>query len=330
LERETEGQERTVVEQRTLELSLVHNISDIAPKEDSLRACAREVLERATLSIGAPLATLYLSDGAEQDSWRAVDSIGQVLQRGDGCPEYVLGQALSSRDDLVVIRDASLLHALFPRGVVHSAIVIVLRRLSRGRGALAVGWTDTDSPTSFQLRLYRTLARRAGLTLDNLMLRQEMERAAATDFLTRLANRRQLYVDLAGRIQRSASQGRRFAVLLLDLKGFKRINDDFGHARGDAILQTFGRVLVEHVPTEGEVYRYGGDEFIVLADDPSDETISLYLQEVTRRAEGMTRSGEEPIRFDAGWSRFPDDGTTVDELLEVADSRMYDVKRRER
>ena len=93
--------------------------------------------------------------------------------------------------------------------------------------------------------------------------RRELEKAATTDGLTGLANRRQLMADLERRTARPADPA---VLLLFDLDGFKSYNDSFGHLAGDALLTRLGQALERSVQRHGRAYRLGGDEFCVLAD----------------------------------------------------------------
>ncbi|HET9058469.1 MAG TPA: diguanylate cyclase [Acidimicrobiales bacterium] len=101
---------------------------------------------------------------------------------------------------------------------------------------------------------------------------QEALRAIASrDGLTGLGNRRSLIDHLSRAVRLSASTGPRVAVLMVDLDSFKQVNDRFGHAFGDRLLRVVAGRLVEVVGSQGSVYRVGGDEFVVLLDNATEE-----------------------------------------------------------
>ncbi|AQT78460.1 hypothetical protein B1R94_03180 [Mycolicibacterium litorale] len=149
---------------------------------------------------------------------------------------------------------------------------------------------------------------------------------ATHDPLTGLPNR-----SLAEqRVEHAISLGRAFAVLFIDLDGFKSINDGFGHAVGDAALQAVGDRLLGLVGRGDTVARLGGDEFLVLLPETGEPGPA---QELARRigtslAAPLAIGGTEvEMAGSVGISLFPRDGTTLDTLLRHADAEMYRAKR---
>jgi diguanylate cyclase (GGDEF)-like protein len=146
--------------------------------------------------------------------------------------------------------------------------------------------------------------------------RRELEKAATTDGLTGLANRRQLMVDLARRAARGSTDP---AVLLLfDLDGFKGYNDAFGHLAGDALLARLGQALERSVQGHGRAYRLGGDEFCVLAD-------AAARREVERSAPAALVEHGDGFAVTASYGAvaIPDEAAVATEALLIADQRMY-------
>lgn len=156
---------------------------------------------------------------------------------------------------------------------------------------------------------------------------QELVEALGTDALTGAANR----AGLASRAEAAIHESRPFALMLLDLDGFKGVNDTHGHAAGDAVLVTTVQRLRAHLRAEDLVARLGGDEFAVLiAGAPSRDV----LAGLARR---MAAGASEPVEFDGralavgmslGIACHPSDGHTLGDLLRAADSAMYACKRR--
>jgi diguanylate cyclase (GGDEF)-like protein len=123
------------------------------------------------------------------------------------------------------------------------------------------------------------------------------------------------------------------AVLFLDLDRFKAVNDTFGHAAGDVVLQQVARRLEHHSRDEDTVCRYGGDEFLLLLVDPKGR------DNVETIARAITASIAEPIDVggaqvcvgaSVGTAYYPDDGWTCAQLVAAADTAMYACKRRGR
>jgi diguanylate cyclase (GGDEF)-like protein len=159
--------------------------------------------------------------------------------------------------------------------------------------------------------------------------RREGERGfeADHDELTGLLNRRGFFASLRETI---AGRDARVAVLLLDLDGFKEINDTLGHASGDALLRQIGARLRGALRDRDEIARLGGDEFAVLLDAPRTKTGDV--GEIGRRIRDVLKAPFEvaglslQVRASVGVAVFPEHGTTADELLRLADIAMYQAK----
>jgi diguanylate cyclase (GGDEF)-like protein/PAS domain S-box-containing protein len=158
----------------------------------------------------------------------------------------------------------------------------------------------------------------------------ELERLALHDGLTGLANRT-LFGDL---LARSLASARRTneprAVLVMDLDGFKTINDSLGHDRGDTLLKQVGERLVETLRESDTVARLGGDEFAILPAEATDlhsaVAVALKIQQACELP--FATNGETMhVSPSIGIARFPEHGTTSAELLHRADLAMYSAKR---
>jgi len=171
-----------------------------------------------------------------------------------------------------------------------------------------------------------------GVTSD-VTLRIEAEERyrhlAYHDALTRLPNRRLLTDRLDQAIHGATRRNRSFALLLLDLDGFKQINDQYGHAAGDRVLETVARRLRESVRVADTVARMGGDEFIILLDDVGDVCDAMRVAEKIHACIGkpIDDGGEQySVGTSIGISLFPEHGRTADTLLQCADRAMYRSK----
>ena len=157
--------------------------------------------------------------------------------------------------------------------------------------------------------------------------RESYRGAALSDPLTGLANRRALAERIRYEVARHARQEHSFAVLALDLDGFKLVNDRFGHDAGDEILRDVAGALHEAVREQDTVARLGGDEFCVLAPETGRrggeqlaERVSTALAKVTTGVSGLSAS--------VGVAVFPEDGRNAQAVLTAADERQVDAKRR--
>ena len=168
---------------------------------------------------------------------------------------------------------------------------------------------------------------RAGLTVVDRL--RESDRRAVTDDLTGLGNRRQLVDRLNAAIEHADAQGGLVALLLIDLDGFKELNDTLGHAAGDDVLRQIGPRLRGVLRSGDTLARLGGDEFaVVLApgDEVTASTTGLRLRTTLERS---FQVGGIRVHVDAsvGIALFPEHARDAMGLLQRADVAMYEAKR---
>lgn len=179
-------------------------------------------------------------------------------------------------------------------------------------------------------RLATTVAGHISLALANLKLRESLLVLSIHDPLTGLFNRRHMEESLERELHRAKRNQSSLGIIMLDLDHFKHFNDTFGHEAGDILLETLGRFLETHLRGEDIACRYGGEEFILMLVDASAENVQ-------RRAEELRESVKQlrafhgnhvlgPITISVGTSLFPNHGTSVQELLQAADSALYSAK----
>ena len=157
--------------------------------------------------------------------------------------------------------------------------------------------------------------------------RNALRTSALTDPLTGLANRRSLLSRIDYEIARHTRSRGTFALILLDLDGFKLLNDRFGHPTGDDLLRDVAAALKRAVRDQDTVARIGGDEFCVLAPE-TDEPGTERLVSRIATAVGRVTAGVDALGVSAGAAAFPDDGTSLESILAAADDRLLEAKRR--
>jgi diguanylate cyclase (GGDEF)-like protein len=167
------------------------------------------------------------------------------------------------------------------------------------------------------------------------MLRAEQRNwlMARTDLLTGLGNRAQLYERLAAACQRLRAapddRGAQFALLYVDLDGFKAINDTHGHAIGDKLLDRIGRALARALADDRAAFRIGGDEFLVLLPGAAAADAETEAREIMRLAGDYYDVGL-PVRVrvtaSIGIALAPEDGTDPQLLIAHADRALYNAK----
>ncbi len=214
-----------------------------------------------------------------------------------------------------------------PGQPTRSMLFVPLEIQGQRAGVLSIQSYEVGAFDASDLEFLQLLAQHVAIALDNAALREELQRLTRTDALTGLPNRRAFYHDVSAAMQTARQQGLALSLVMLDVHGFKQINDVHGHQGGDAVLRTLGRVLRAAFPASDAAFRLSGDEFALLVWGPVArvEELSARLTHGLLTAEWPFDSG--PLSLQGGAAQLLPEGG-VDDWLSRADARMYDVKRR--
>jgi diguanylate cyclase (GGDEF)-like protein len=216
---------------------------------------------------------------------------------------------------------------------LHSALLAPIITSDRIMGVLLAGWSDPDRDGSNDPRLADALAGvadQAGIALERAELLEQVRHQALHDPLTDLPNA-SLVRDRAERGLASLSRhpGRRTGLLFVDLDRFKSVNDQHGHAAGDAVLREVAHRLAGSVRAGDTVGRLGGDEFVVLLPDLSGPGNAYAVAgKVLERLRTPIEVDGQPtlVTASVGVAVAPDDGMDYEALLARADASMYRAK----
>ena len=213
-------------------------------------------------------------------------------------------------------------------GRAEALLAVPLRARDRTIGALMLTG-PRGSFGSVALQVLKTVANQAAAILETIQAKEESQEQAMRDGLTGLYNRRAFDELLDGALSREDRQGGRFAVLLLDIDHFKKLNDRFGHLAGDAALKHVAEVM-RRVRRKADVAaRYGGEEFAAILPG-ADEVGALQLAERLRRALEKSHVIAEGTRLAVtasfGVAVWPGDGADPRALLAASDRALYAAK----
>jgi diguanylate cyclase (GGDEF)-like protein len=181
---------------------------------------------------------------------------------------------------------------------------------------------------------YRQLRRYAGTIHEQMLALEEtgeqLQHEATHDTLTGLPNRSLFYHRLQEALSHAGQEGLKATVLYIDLDNFKPVNDQYGHAAGDCLLQAVAERLLASVRATDTVARLGGDEFaLILLGMGEEGQIAAVRREIDNNVGVPLHLGETVLTpgCSIGQAVFPEDGATMDALLHIADARMYEFKR---
>jgi diguanylate cyclase (GGDEF)-like protein len=210
-----------------------------------------------------------------------------------------------------------------------SILVLPLVAHERPLGTLVLGSRRRGAFGEAVRPTLEVLASHVAVSLEGARMVRRLEELATTDGLTGLLNKRAL-VDVAEQKITSARRfGRTFALLVIDIDHFKRVNDTFGHDAGDVIIKGLGEILRRAKRQTDAVGRFGGEEFVVLCEE-TDEAGALLLAERVRQELGKTTfvaAGKEIlVTCSVGIATFPAAGASWEALFKAADTALYASK----
>ncbi|MCF7875632.1 sensor domain-containing diguanylate cyclase [Candidatus Bipolaricaulota bacterium] len=193
-------------------------------------------------------------------------------------------------------------------------------------GTLQVYSHDKGKFSELDVNFLRILASHLRERLARAKLEGEVRQQAIHDQLTGLYNRHYLDEILAKEVQRARRYDHRISFLMLDVNGFKEVNDRYSHAKGDRVLKEIGKVLDENVREVDTVFRYGGDEFLILLPETGEGSrmVAGRLKEAIKTWSEVTEELDFPLTIAIGSSNLePNEKIDVEKKISEADRKMY-------
>ncbi|MCK5246673.1 diguanylate cyclase, partial [Candidatus Bipolaricaulota bacterium] len=183
-------------------------------------------------------------------------------------------------------------------------------------------------------RLIEVVATQLATALANIASQADLREQAIRDPLTGLFNRHYFNSIIASEVSRSDRYERPLSLMMIDIDGFRAVNNALGHLRGDDVLQCVARMLERNVRDSDRVIRYGGDEFLIFMPETGSHEASLHvahpLRDGIRSVLQDTDADERGLALGLSigiYSRQPGENKTLEEILEEVDRRMYADKR---
>lgn len=261
--------------------------------------------------------------GTEEDLFR-----GLRIPRGQGLSGWVVQENKTILNGNPAVEPGFLRdrHAIT---YLRSALSVPVEGEGGVIGALTLYSVTKDRYSRDNLRVLMAISTRLAFQVENSLRFQKASGDAYTDELTGLTNSRWLVSNLGGACDRAAAESGTLAILVIDLDGFKLLNDTFGHLRGNDALREMAVRARAVLPPSSSMSRMGGDEFVVvLPGHSAEEAVALAgrLQSEIE-AVGMDVVGTNELSASWGLSIFGVDGVSPEALVSEADRRMYENKR---
>ena len=157
----------------------------------------------------------------------------------------------------------------------------------------------------------------------------ELKKSSSTDYLTGVYNRKFMYDKISELKSLHLREKINFGVILIDINGFKKINDTFGHLEGDRILKTFAKKLRENIRDIDYIGRYGGDEFLLVAIIEDKESFLELHQRIIDNIEKIKTKDNQPITISGGAYLINDQKNfdSIDEIIQYVDTLLYNAKK---
>lgn len=217
------------------------------------------------------------------------------------------------------------------RDVLNSFQARLLHNANKVIGLLAVSHSKKEAFDKEDLKLFSIVTQRSIPAINNAALHRKIKELSDRDDLTGLYRYRYLQEQLDKELIRADRYKSSFGVIMLDVDGFKEINDVYGHLQGDIVLKELSSILCKICRTVDIITRYGGEEFVVILPQTSKEG-AFYLAERVRRVVknyDFSSSMDKPIKLTVslGVVNYPDSAASKLELLKKVDTALYQAKK---
>ncbi len=317
--------------QAAAEMAAVCDVAQVLAQETTEEQALEVVVARALMLVPADTAVLYLATPGHELRAAAAEGCyadrlrGMVVHRGEG----VAGTVAATQQPLLdVSASPDVARRFSPEEDIEltAATAVPLLHGPEQLGVLAVYTMRYGTLSPHHVNVLNILAEHAAATLHQLRRLELNREMAVTDTLTGLPNSRALHTALQERL-REPGAGEPFGLVMLDLDGFKRVNDTLGHLAGDELLRRVAGTLLASVRRTDLVCRYAGDEFVIMVPGADAELLARTRERVRAAVDALCPvEGRVAIGASLGTALYPADGGTATELLHAADQRMYEDK----
>jgi diguanylate cyclase (GGDEF)-like protein len=201
-------------------------------------------------------------------------------------------------------------------------------------GVMNLSRSTVGGFTFAELSLLNLLADQAAVAISNAIQHQQISRKAYSDTVTGLPNRRALDERLEKEVLLSRRTGHPFSIMMMDLDGFKSVNDTYGHSVGDQVLRVAFNYMAQGLRSADFLARYGGDELTLIMNQTDLESAIWVGEKITEKMKKFffkaPDGGHITLGISGGIAVHPNHGHTAAQLLRAADEALYRAKRHDR
>jgi diguanylate cyclase (GGDEF)-like protein/putative nucleotidyltransferase with HDIG domain len=316
-------------QRRASHLALLNELGRKATAVLDPQELLRNICQQVRSAFGYDLTRIEVMDPAGQDELVVEAEAGygeSLLGRRTRLGEGLSGVAAETGEPVLanaVVREARYV-ALHPG--VRSAMSLPLKYREELLGVLSLESRREQAFAARDVLTLRTLADQLAIALHNARAYQVALEEAITDGLTGLKTHRFFMEELDREWRRSTRSGRHFSLIMMDLDGFKQVNDHHGHLEGDRVLTAVAAILDARSRQTNVVARYGGDEFAILMPEAHTDQAETLAERLRASLETNPYLAAHEVTASFGIATFPIHGPTQEEILRVADAGMYLAK----
>ncbi len=315
------------------ETTLLNRLTSIITSSVSIQMIFEGFAQELKKVADIDWATIALIDGNELCFMVLSSTIGSAWQPGERIPLEGTATELVCRERQALYESDLKQHHRFRTGESHmqqgirSVVYLPLSVTDRTIGSLILASRKSNAYSRRQIKLLEKVALQIAAPIKNAQLYARLEQKSRIDELTGLFNRRYFEERLKEELSRHSRYSDVFSIFMIDLDNFKAYNDVYGHPAGDILLGQIGKIIKSSVRNVDQAFRYGGDEFVVILPQTARDAAYVVAERVRRQIAEEMEKRAIAVTCSIGLASYPADGMLSGELVDVADTALYNAKR---
>lgn len=314
------------------ELAVLNDISSLLYKDLDESSVIETIVDKAKELIKSEFsAVLLVKKGKVSSFYTSLGDSTSCKSEAKGVLLKVLQEGITVRTgDIMSLPDFKGFPSNHPAKIQSILIVPLLLKDEIIGEIILANRIDSDGFSQEDEDILLTFGFHASFALERARLHQEVRQLAAIDGLTGLYNHRSFQEKIEMEVARAKRFGSKVSLLMLDIDFFKKLNDTYGHSMGDEVLRRVSCKIVENIRNIDIAARYGGEEFAVVLPETPPEGARITAERIRKAIKDYRISYAEnliSVTVSVGVATYPDNASSRIELIEKADSALYEAKR---